>query len=201
MDEVIKQQHEDVSGELKTLLADILSNNCIDEEQINQISILRQKENELYNQLTNIQEEEKTLTKKDIVDILTDNGASSLLKLEDDGSISIGGSSIPKLTLMAQILELIATNGEDESTIELTPNFIRLVSENIDFDTKGITIHHPSFSGSTKITPEGFIFNDGNDDVLAMTGDGLKAKNITADTGNFANINMNDEYQWGIQKD
>lgn len=74
-----------------------------------------------------------------ILDILTEGGTKPWLYKDDYNNVLIDGTNIPEVTAAVRKLNLIATDGEDESSIQLAPNFIKLIS-NSDIVLKGSQI-------------------------------------------------------------
>ena len=89
--------------------------------------------------LENIKQNMVGTTPEAILDILTEGGTKPWLYKDDDNNILVDGTSIPQVTAVVKKLNLIATDGEDESSIQLAPNFIKLIS-NSDIVLKGSQI-------------------------------------------------------------
>lgn len=64
----------------------------------------------------------------EIIDILTEGGTKPWLYKDDNNNVLMDGTNIPQVTAVVRKLNLIATDGEDESSIQLAPDFIKLVS-------------------------------------------------------------------------
>ena len=135
-----KQKYNKVCEELKQLLTDVLTNGSMSNECSAKISQLRQEEQLLYNEIKSMKEEynsgtneEQKIDKELIVNILTDFGKNTLLKIEENGCVTIGGENIPQLNFLAKKISLIATDGEDESQLQLTPEFMKLISDKLIF--------------------------------------------------------------------
>lgn len=114
------------------------------------------------------QEEKKkyALSKEDVFNILTENGKKTIFYLTEEGDMLIDGTSIPALILLAKKLELIATDGEDESSITITPQFIELIA-NSDIILK-----------AKNILLEGIVTANGGFSID-------KSGNMSANNGNF----------------
>lgn len=168
-----KQKYNKVCEELKQLLTDVLTNSSMSSEYSSKISQLRQEEQLLYNEIKSMNEEynsgtneEQKIDKELIVNILTDFGRNTLLKMEEDGRVTIGGENIPQLNFLAQMISLIATNGEDESQLQLTPEFIKLISDQIIIDTKKLEIN-----GTININDRAFYVGEtGRTEIGGRTG-------------------------------
>ena len=168
-----KQKYNKVCEELKQLLTDVLTNGSMSPECSAKISQLRQEEQLLYNEIKSMNEEynsgtneEQKIDKELIVNILTDFGRNTLLKMEEDGRVTIGGENIPQLNFLAQMISLIATNGEDESQLQLTPEFIKLISDQIIIDTKKLEIN-----GTININDRAFYVGEtGRTEIGGRTG-------------------------------
>lgn len=66
-------------------------------------------------------------TEDEILNILTNGGEKCWLYKDDDNNVLIDSTAIPELTVLVNKLNLIATDGENEGEIKLTPEFISLV--------------------------------------------------------------------------
>lgn len=145
MDDKIKekeQRYNETCEELRQLLTDVVTNGSMSPECSAKISQLRQEEQLLYDEIKSMKKEYTLeIDKELIVNILTDYGKSTLLKIEDSGNVTIGGENIPKLNFLAQMISFIAKNNEEESKIELTPEFIELISSSdIKLKASNITL-------------------------------------------------------------
>lgn len=168
-----EQKYNKVCEELKQLLTDVLTNGSMSSECSSKISQLRQEEQLLYNEIKSMNEEynsgtneEQKIDKELIVNLLTDFGRNTLLKIEEDGRVTIGGENIPQLNFLAQMISLIATDGEDESQLQLTPDFIKLISDQIIIDTKKLEIN-----GTININDRAFYVGEtGRTEIGGRTG-------------------------------
>ena len=110
------------------------------EEQIKRIC----NENKTLNiteQLEKIRENMVGATVDDILNILTANGTKPWLYKDDNNNVLVDMQSIPELTVLVNKLNLIATGGDEASEIQLTPEFINLIStSDIKFTAKNITL-------------------------------------------------------------
>lgn len=97
-------------------------------------------------------------TTDDILAILTDNGRKPWLYKDDEGNVLMDGTSIPELTILLNKLNLIATDGENEGEIKLSPGFIDLIA------TSTIVLT------ATNINLNGYISNDGGNFALDQQG-------------------------------
>lgn len=92
----------------------------------------------------------------EIIDILTEGGTKPWLYKDDNNNVLMDGTNIPQVTAVVRKLNLIATDGEDESSIQLAPDFIKLVSSS-DITLKGSQI---KITGDTII--EGLVTANNN---------------------------------------
>ena len=91
--------------------------------------LCNKQEKESYKKsVIDIKKSYQATTASKILDILTEGGTKPWLYMDDNNNVLINGTSIPELTVLAQKLNLIATNGgDDESRLTLTPEFIEMV--------------------------------------------------------------------------
>ena len=168
-----KQKYNKVCEELKQLLTDVLTNGSMSTECSAKISQLRQEEQLLYNEIKSMKEEynsgtneEQKIDKELIVNILTDFGKNTLLKIEENGCVTIGGENIPQLNFLAKKISLIATDGEDESQLQLTPEFMKLVSDKLILEARKIELN-----GSININDGLFkVLPSGRTQIGGLTG-------------------------------
>ena len=113
-------------------------------------------------------------TADDIIDILTEGGTKPWLYKDSDNNVLVDGQSIPEITMLVNKLNLIATDGEDESQLQLTPEFINLISTgDITF-----TAEHINLNGYINEGGNWSIDNEGN-----MRAENLKIEgDVAADT-------------------
>lgn len=96
------------------------------------------------------------LSKEDVFNILTEDGKKTIFYLTEDGDMLIDGTSIPALVLLAKKFELIATDGEDESSITITPQFIQMIADSdIKLSAKKIIINGLLAGTGWSVTDEG----------------------------------------------
>lgn len=167
--------------EALSLLTNILETGEISPEELAEFDRLKERVNEAYNEavgkgLTDIEKlnakiEELTkgmvkATPDDILNILTEGGTKTWLYKDEDGNVLVDSTSIPELTILAQKLNLIATDGENESELQLTPEFAKLISDKILIDAKKIELN-----GSININDGLFLVStSGNMKVGGTTG-------------------------------
>lgn len=171
---------------------------------INNAEIIRASLNqEDDNIATNRLEKSKAITKEIILDILTENGKRNVFYQGNDGEILIDGQGVPALVLLAKKLNLIATDGEDESSITLTPTFIQLLAaSDILLGANNIKLEgYTTINGGFKIDENGNMeANDGKfkGNIEATSGkissdlevDGLNVSGtLTADALNVRQLN------------
>lgn len=91
----------------------------------------------------------------EILNILTENGRKCWLYKDDDNNVLVDGTSIPKLTILAKELEvianklsLIATDGEDETQLNLTSKFIEMIAGEVN--AQSITIQYYLSTSNSK---------------------------------------------------
>ena len=183
-----KQKYNKVCEELKQLLTDVLTNGSMSTECSAKISQLRQEEQLLYNEIKSIKEEynsatneEQKIDKELIVNILTDFGKNTLLKIEENGCVTIGGENIPQLNFLAKKISLIATDGEDESQLQLTPEFMKLISDKLILEARKIELN-----GSININDGLFkVLLSGRTQIGGLTGhiiDGVERAQLEINT-------------------
>ena len=135
------------------------------EEQIKQVCNDNKNIN-ITTQLENIKENMVSATVDDILNILTVNGTKPWLYKDDNNNVLVDAQSIPELTVLVNKLNLIATDGEDESQLQLTPEFIKLMSDVIILDAKKIELN-----GSININNGLFkVSTSGRTQIGGMTG-------------------------------
>ena len=113
-------------------------------------------------------------TADEILDLLTDGGTKPWLYKDDNNNVLVDGQSIPEVTMLVNKLNLIATDGEDESQLQLTPEFINLISTgDITF-----TAEHINLNGYINEGGNWSVDNEGN-----MRAENLKIEgNVASDT-------------------
>lgn len=182
-EEVIESidKFEENKEEALSLLANILEKGEISPEELAEFDRLKERVNEAYNEavgkgLTDIEKlnakiEELTkgmvkATPDDILNILTEGGTKTWLYKDEDSNVLVDSTSIPELTILSQKLNLIAADGENESELQLTPEFAKLISDKILIDAKKIELN-----GSININDGLFLVStSGNMKVGGTTG-------------------------------
>ena len=103
-------------------------------------------------------------TTDDILNILTEGGTKCWLYKDDDDNVLIDGTSIPDLTVLVNKLNLIAIEGENSSSITLTPYLIQLIAESdIKLSAKKILINGLLAGAGWSVDEEGNLdINDLN---------------------------------------
>ena len=93
--------------------------------------LCNKQEKESYkNSVKNIKDSYQATTASKILDILTEGGTKPWIYMDDNNNVLLDGTNIPELTVLAQKLNLIATDGKDnDSRLTLTPEFIEMVVE------------------------------------------------------------------------
>lgn len=137
------ESYDQVVERLKNVLIEVLETGELTQEQNNEMAELKLKNIELYKDLkvnyenasinsandkiNEIKNNMVGATTDDILNILTDNGRKLWLYKDDDNNVLIDGTSIPELTVLVNKLNLIASDGENEGEIQLTPEFINMI--------------------------------------------------------------------------
>ena len=137
----LQDRYNRICNELKQLISSVLESGKKTPEEAVRLSQLQEEEQILYAELKQLGLLSNQLDKKAIIDILTDYGQSTLLKLEEDGSITIGGDKIPQLVLLAKTIDLIAKLNDEQSKIELTPQFIEMIVEKTGGEGEGSDLY------------------------------------------------------------
>lgn len=216
--ETVTREYNDYSDSytaLFNILTNVIANKEIKQDDvydleeahvsyINNAEIIRASLNqEDDNIATNRLEKSKAITKEIILDILTENGKRNVFYQGNDGEILIDGQGVPALVLLAKKLNLIATDGEDESSITLTPTFIQLLAaSDILLGANNIKLEgYTTINGGFKIDENGNMeANDGKfkGNIEATSGkissdlevDGLNVSGtLTADALNVRQLN------------
>ncbi|WP_434794693.1 hypothetical protein TPDSL_18070 [Terrisporobacter petrolearius] len=139
-----KENFENAKDRLVEIFTSILENGEITEEDNTEIEQLKEQYTQAYNDIKENTEviQKKTLEERvqelsdgmigastdEILAILTDNGRKPWLYKDDDGNVLMDGTAIPELTILLNKLSLIATDGENEGEIQLSPGFINLIA-------------------------------------------------------------------------
>lgn len=184
-----KENYENAKEQLVSMFTSILEKGEITVEDNVEIEQVKEQYSEAYNSILENAEniQKKTLEEKleelkdgmvgattdEILNILTDDGRKPWLYRNEDNDVLVDMTAIPELTVLVNKLNLIASDGEDEGQIQLTPNFIKLISSsNIEFSGKQIKI-----TGDTTI--EGLV--SANETFKILTDGSVEASDITVD--------------------
>ncbi|SFJ33179.1 hypothetical protein SAMN02910355_2242 [Terrisporobacter glycolicus] len=152
-----KENYENAKEQLVAIFTSILEKGEITAEDNVEIEQVKEQYSEAYNSIKENTEviQKKTLeervqeladgmvgaTSDEILNILTDDGRKPWLYKDEDNNVLIDGTSIPELTMLVNKFKMIATDGEDESSIVLTPTLIQLIAESdIQLSAKKILI-------------------------------------------------------------
>lgn len=169
-----KENYDNAKEQLVAIFTSILEKGEITAEDNVEIEQVKEQYSEAYNSIKENTEnvQKKTLeervqeladgmtpaTAEAVLDILTDNGRKPWLYKDDDNNVLIDGTSIPELTVLVQKLNLIATDGENEGQIQLSPGFINMLATSaIVFTAANINLN-------------GYISNDGGNFALDQQG-------------------------------
>lgn len=144
--------------ELQLLISKIIENGEITQDDNNDLESLVNKYDASYKDFKSVTEninmkllDEKieriknnmvAATTKDILNVLTNNGRKNWLYKDNNDNVLVDATSIPELTIALKKLNLIATDGDNESEIILTPSFINLISNSdISLTAKNINLN------------------------------------------------------------
>lgn len=169
-----KENYKSTKEQLVEKFTSILEKGEITAEDNVEIEQVKEQYSEAYNSIKeNVQKKEKkTLEDRleelkegfvgasvdDILNILTENGTKTWLYKDDDGNVLMDGTAIPELTIILNKLNLIATDGENEGEIQLSPGFINMLATSaIVFTAANINLN-------------GYISNDGGNFALDQQG-------------------------------
>ena len=152
-----KENYGEAKQQLVDIFTSILEKGEITAEDNTEIEQVKEQYSEAYNSIKENTEnvQKKTLEERleelkegfvgasvdDILNILTEGGTKCWLYKDDDGNVLIDGTAIPELTILLNKLNLIATDGENESQIVLTPLFLNLLSDTISLTAKNINLN------------------------------------------------------------
>lgn len=194
-----KENYDGSVEKLTELLLSILEKGEVTENDNEELELLMSKESEQYNynaQNKSNEEANKELTKEDLINILSDNGRKTVFSIDDDDNVTIDGTAIPSLTILAKKLSLIAQDGEDESSIILTPTLIQLIAESdIQLSAKKILINGLLEGAGWRIDEEGSMdINDltvrGNLTCESLNVDSLISAGVPIALANTINIHV-----------
>ena len=189
-----KQNYDKTAASLQNLIQKILEAGEITQDDDNELVDLLTEYDKLYNTITSSIQEQKNKTIRqeidelknnkigatvdDLLNILTENGRKTFIYKDDDNNILIDMKAIPSLVMLVNKFKMIASDGEDESSIVLTPNFIELLS-NSDILLK-----------AKNINLEGLVTANGNFKILEdgsiEATNGKFAGEINADSGKIS---------------
>ena len=170
-----KQNYDKTAASLQNLIQKILEAGEITQDDDNELVDLLTEYDKLYNTITSSIQEQKNKTIRqeidelknnkigatvdDLLNILTEHGRKTFIYKDDDNNILIDMKAIPSLVMLVNKFKMIASDGEDESSIVLTPNFIELLS-NSDILLKAKNINLEGLvtaNGNFKILKDGSI--------------------------------------------
>ena len=147
-----KENYDIAKEQLVAIFSDILERGEITAEDNVEIEQLKEQYTQAYNDVKENTEnvQKKTLeerleelkdgmvgaTTDEILNILTDDGRKPWLYKNEDNDVLVDMTAIPELTVLVNKLNLIATDGENEGQIQLTPDFINSVINGTGMDSK-----------------------------------------------------------------
>ena len=137
-----KQNYDKTAASLQNLIQKMLEAGEITQDDDNELVDLLTEYDKLYNTITSSIQEQKNKTIRqeidelknnkigatvdDLLNILTENGRKTFIYKDDDNNILIDMKAIPSLVMLVNKFKMIASDGEDESSIVLTPTFFNL---------------------------------------------------------------------------
>ena len=177
-----KEQFDTATDELVNLFQDTLKKGRISSDDRYTIRDLIEKTAMAYSDSSDMleKEKEKTLEEKleeikesmikstldDLLNVLTENGTKCWIYRDDDGNILLDMKAIPQLPVLLNQLFIIASDENGESQLQLTPEFIRLISDKIIIDTKKLEIN-----GTININDKAFYVGEtGRTEIGGRTG-------------------------------
>lgn len=147
-----KENYDTAKEQLVAIFSDILERGEITAEDNVEIEQLKEQYTQAYNDIKENTEnvQKKTLeeqleelkdgmvgaTTDEILNILTDDGRKPWLYKNEDNDVLVDMTAIPELTVLVNKLNLIASDGENEGQIQLTPDFINSVINGTGMDSK-----------------------------------------------------------------
>lgn len=170
-----KQNYDKTAASLQNLIQKILEAGEITQDDDNELVDLLTEYDKLYNTITSSIQEQKNKTIRqeidelknnkigatvdDLLNILTENGRKTFIYKDDDNNILIDMKAIPSLVMLVNKFKMIASDGEDESSIVLTPAFIELLSNSdILLRAKNINLEGlVTANGNFKVLEDGSI--------------------------------------------
>lgn len=189
-----KQNYDKTAASLQNLIQKILEAGEITQDDDNELVDLLTEYDKLYNTITSSIQEQKNKTIRqeidelknnkigatvdDLLNILTENGRKTFIYKDDDNNILIDMKAIPSLVMLVNKFKMIASDGEDESSIVLTPAFIELLSNS------DILLKAKNISLEGLITGNGYfkVLEDGS---IEATNANIKGK-IVAEAGEIS---------------
>ena len=128
-----KQNYDKTAASLQNLIQKILEAGEITQDDDNELVDLLTEYDKLYNTITSSIQEQKNKTIRqeidelknnkigatvdDLLNILTENGRKTFIYKDDDNNILIDMKAIPSLVMLVNKFKMIASDGEDESSI------------------------------------------------------------------------------------
>ena len=154
----------EITEEMNASILDAQGTKTKNEQIIKEICNV-QEDNSILKQLADIKANMVAASVDDILDILTQGGTKPWL-YKDSDNILVDMQAIPQLIVLTNKLNLIATGGDGESELKLTPEFMKLVSDKIVLDAKKIELN-----GSININEGLFkVLPSGRTQIGGLTG-------------------------------
>ena len=122
----------EITEEMNASILDAQGTKTKNEQIIKEICNV-QEDNSILKQLADIKANMVAASVDDIIDILTEGGTKPWLYKDSDNNVLVDSQSIPELTVLVNKLNLIASGGDDAAEIQLTPEFINLISTSDEF--------------------------------------------------------------------
>lgn len=125
----------EMTEEMNANIIDAQNTKTKNEEIIKEICNV-QEDNSILKQLADIKANMVAASVDDIIDILTEGGTKPWLYKDSDNNVLVDSQSIPELTVLVNKLNLIASGGGDDAAeLQLTPEFINLISNSEEFNS------------------------------------------------------------------